>query len=190
MKKQIRKDILRVRQAMDLKETTLKSGLICEKIREMKLLRDADTVMSYIPFRNEVDTCSLFSELWDKGKRVVIPACDVENIALIPSQINSMEDLKPGTWGILEPKPECLRPVDPGEIDLVIVPGVAFDSFGNRLGYGGGYYDRFIPRLKPDTLKIAVAFKMQIVEHLVPGEYDQPMDMVITEEYVYFCDDF
>lgn len=142
--------------------------------------------MAYLPFRNETDPTLLFPLLWEQGKRVVIPVCDPTRVALIPSLLyHPEEDLQPGTWGILEPKPGCLRPVPPEEIDFVIIPGVAFDSAGNRLGYGGGYYDRFLPLLRPDTRKIATAFQLQVVEALVPDRFDRPVDLVVTEEKIY-----
>lgn len=187
MKKEMRKNILQLRQAMNENEVALKSEIICRHIVRLDLYKEAKTIMAYLPFRNEVDCSYLFSQIWKEGKRLVVPVCESKTISLIPSLLNRMEDTQPGTWGILEPKPECLYPLDAGEIDLVIVPGVAFDPQGNRLGYGGGYYDRFLPRLTSGTPKIAVAFQLQIINSLTPDKFDQPMDMVITEENLYQC---
>jgi len=186
MKKQIRKEILLIRQALDGETVQENSRKICRKLSDLGAFKHAHTVMAYIPFRNEVDVTHLFNLLWGEGKEVVIPVCDVKNIALIPSRLDSLEkDLRPGAWGILEPKPDCVRPVSVDRIDLVIVPGVAFDPKCNRLGYGGGYYDRFFSRLKEGTPKVAVSFEVQIVAKLVPEVWDVPMDMVITEAAIY-----
>ena len=107
---------------------------------------------------------------------MVVPITDKANKALIPSEIiHFPEDLRPGTWGILEPAPDKIRPVDPKELDLVVVPGVAFSPDGDRLGYGGGFYDRFLPRTKPETVFAALAFELQIRDNVFPGQYDCPM---------------
>lgn len=186
MKKLIRKEILAARQSLDSEKVATKSKIICEKIAALKSFREANTVMGYLPFRNETDPTLLFPLLWEQGKKVVIPVCDPTRVALIPSLLNNPEeDLQPGTWGILEPKPSCLRPVPLEKIDFVIIPGVAFDCAGNRLGYGGGYYDRFLPLLRSDTRKVAVAFQLQVVGTLVPDRFDRPVDMVVTEEKIY-----
>ncbi|MGI6683955.1 MAG: 5-formyltetrahydrofolate cyclo-ligase [Bacillota bacterium] len=186
IKKQLRRSILQARSSLTPQEVEKKSEVICRKILQLSEFRDAHTVMAYLPFKNEVDVIPLFDYLWSKGKRAVIPVCDPRNIVLIPSELKDLsEDLAPGTWGILEPKKDKMRPVHPEDIDCVIIPGVGFDASCNRLGYGGGYYDRFLPRLKENTPKIAVAYQIQIVSALVPDIYDVPMDRVITEENEY-----
>lgn len=187
MKKQIRKDILQARLSLDQEQVAAKSKIICDKIQQLSVFQEAKTIMAYLPFRNEVDVTPLFDDLWKQGKRVVIPVCERKNIVLIPSELRDIkEDLQFGTWGILEPKEDKMRPVQPQDIDLVIVPGVAFDPACHRLGYGGGYYDRFLPRLKEHTPKIAVAFDLQILAALAPDIYDIPMDAVLTEEKEYY----
>jgi len=187
MKKQIRGEILKARISLEQEQVNLKSKIICDKIQQFPGFQNSHTVMAYLPFRNEVDVTPLFDYLWAREKRVVIPVCEPKNIVLIPSELRDMkEDLKPGTWGILEPKEDKMRPIDPQDIDFVIIPGVAFDPVCNRLGYGGGYYDRFLLRLKENTPKVAVAFDLQIVSSLVPENYDIPMDTVITEENQYY----
>lgn len=187
MKKQLRKSILQARLSMNQQQVTEKSKIICDKILNLKEFKNGQTIMAYLPIRNEVNLMPLFASLWSAGKRGVIPVCDPAHTALIPSELRDFsEDLAPGTWGILEPKENKMRPVLPEDIDLILIPGVAFDLSCNRLGYGGGYYDRFLPRLRKNTPKIAVAFQAQMVPSLVPDAYDIPMDMVITEEKEYY----
>lgn len=185
VKKELRRAVLKERQAISRDDVEKKSAAICARISGLDTFCQAKTVMLYLPFRNEVDTKPLIEKLWAAGKRVLVPVCQPVDISLIPCQINQLADLQPGTWGILEPKPECLLPVPVDEIDLVLVPGVAFDPQGTRLGYGGGYYDRFLPRLKPGTPVVAVAFAMQMLPKLASDSFDQPMDMVVTESGVY-----
>lgn len=185
-KKKLRKNILTTRSSLSRQEVSTKSKIISNKIKQLIAYEKGQTIMIYLPIRNEVDVTVLIEDLWEKGKRVVIPVCDTKNINLIPTELRDLEeDLAPGTWGILEPKEDKMRPVELKDIDLVIVPGVGFDVSGNRLGYGGGYYDRFLLEIRANTPKVAVAFQLQIVATMMPDVFDIPMDMIITEEHIY-----
>lgn len=117
---------------------------------------------------------------------VVIPYCSGEEI--VPFLLRSLDELESGYGGIKEPKEifraSCDRKSDLGQIDLVIVPGLAFDRKGNRLGRGKGYYDRFLRRVSSKTLKIALAFECQIFEAIPHGPDDVPMDLIVTEDRV------
>ena len=94
-------------------------------------------------------------------------------------------DLTPGPWGIREPDPRRCPPVRPGDVDLVLVPGVAFDAGGGRLGYGGGYYDRLLGTCAEATTLVAAAFEVQMVERVPMGPGDRRVDLVVTERGVY-----
>lgn len=188
MKKQLRKDIIAARMAQSPEEIAEKSARIAEKVKSLPEFQKAGLIMFYLDFRNEVATGELISYCLANGKRVVIPITDTKNIRLIPSELKDYPgDLTSGTWGILEPKPECVRPVEPTEIDLVIVPGVSFDVKGNRLGYGGGFYDRFLRQTREDTVFAALAFELQIRDDVYPEEHDYPVHYVITEERLAKC---
>src|SRR5690606_18895751 len=116
----------------------------------------------------------------NEGKNIIIPISVVETRQLILSQLMDYDkELEAGTYGILEPKKEYIREVNPELIDLVLVPGVAFDRKGYRIGYGGGYYDRFLTRIDDSVPKIALAFDLQIVAQVKKGRYDIPMDYII-----------
>jgi 5-formyltetrahydrofolate cyclo-ligase len=98
-------------------------------------------------------------------------------------EINDIDkDTLPCYKGIIEPDSTVLKLLDPSEIDLAVIPGVAFDQGKNRIGYGAGYYDRFLHKLRADCLKVSVAFDLQLVDIIPAGRYDVPVDMVITEE--------
>lgn len=182
-KNEIRKSTIAERGALPKEVVAEKSNLITAKLVELPEYEQAQTLMVYIDFRNEVQTRNIIQHALSHGKRVTIPVTDVKQKRLTPSLLKHFPgDLTPGTWGILEPKPQSFRPVAPEEIDLVLVPGVAFDVQGNRLGYGGGFYDRFLPRTKPDTIYIALAFELQVKNNVCPGDYDVPMHMLVTEE--------
>lgn len=184
-KLELRKNVIAGRNAMAPRQLAEKSSVIATKFLALPEYQRAATVMAYVDFRNEVQTASIIENALHLSKRLVVPITDVANKRLIPSQIiNFPDDLTPGTWGILEPKPQCVRPVEPGEIDLVIVPGVAFDTSGNRLGYGGGFYDRFLPQTKDGTTLVSLAFEMQVRPNVYPGEHDVPVHILITEDRV------
>jgi 5-formyltetrahydrofolate cyclo-ligase len=183
MKKELRKRIIALRQKLSRDEVLEKSSVIFQKVINLEQYKRAKVVMTFLSIRNEVETEPFIIKAMSDCKRIIIPVCQKDTITLIPAEVKHYpEDLEPGTWGILEPKPEAFYPIDPKEIDLVIVPGVAFDEWGNRLGYGSGYYDRFLTSLPSSILKIAVAFDLQIVSEVYPEEHDQPVDVIITEK--------
>ncbi len=188
MKKQLRKDVLRERMALSHEEVSSGSRQICERLMQMPEFTQAGTVMFFIDFRNEVATGEAIKTTLKLGKRVVVPITDIPNRKLTPSQIvHYPEDLQSGAYGILEPRPECVRPVPPQEIDFVAVPGVAFDVRGNRLGYGGGFYDRFLRTVKPGATLVAPAFELQLKEEVYPEVHDYPMHWIVTEKRLIKC---
>jgi 5-formyltetrahydrofolate cyclo-ligase len=143
--------------------------------------------MTYLDIGGEVRTRRYVPELWRLGKKVVVPYCVARKLRLF--HLKNMDELSPGTWQILEPKPEwreCTeRHVEAAELDLIVVPGVAFDRYGGRLGLGKGYYDRFLPHIRTDALKIAPAFECQLVDNIPVLPHDVRVDMVVTEKAVY-----
>lgn len=188
-KSEIRKEVLKARLSLTTREVTEKSVIILKRLLALEEYCRTTVLMTYVDFRNEVQTEGLLKESLARGKQVVVPFTDTRTKRLIPSLLlNFPEDLAPGTWGILEPAPGRLRPVEPAKIDLVVVPGVAFDEKGNRLGYGGGYYDRFLPLTRPDCFRVALAFELQIRPEITPDPYDCPVHCLVTEERVIFVE--
>ncbi len=184
MKNELRKQTLARRLKLTVAERSEKSKTIIQKVKSLPAYGDARTVMLYLDFRGEVETTELVQDALAEGKRVVVPVCNPDR-TITPKEIHNLEqDLQIGTWGIREPKPGLCPPVDPLEIDLVLVPGVAFDLKGNRLGYGAGYYDRFVLRLRPETPLAALAFEEQVLPEIQPDPHDRPMHMVVTENRV------
>jgi 5-formyltetrahydrofolate cyclo-ligase len=182
-KGELRKEVLQARAALSPAEVAAKSALIMERLIQSEAYRQASTLMVYVDFRNEAQTGDIVKRAMAAGKRVAVPVTDIANKRLTPSLLLDYPgDLAPGAWGILEPKPECLRPLAPEELDLVVVPGVAFDVDGNRLGYGGGFYDRFLPRTRPDAVFIALTFELQVRDVVFPGPHDVPMHALVTED--------
>ncbi len=183
MKKEIRKKILELKNALSPKEIQDKSNTIFNKLNKIDFYNKANNVMIYVSFGSEVMTKPIIDDSLNKGKRVFIPVTVPKTKQLIISELKDFEkDLQVGHFGVMEPKEEALRPVDPDIIDLVVVPGVAFDKNGYRIGYGGGYYDRFLPRLSERTPKISLAFEMQLIDRVPKDEYDIPVEYILTEK--------
>ena len=181
-KRLLRDKVLALRAALTPQERALKSQKIQDFLLGLEEIRQARTIMLFMNFRDEVETTDLAQKVLDLGKNLVLPRCAPKGV-LIPALIRDLDkELESGMWGIREPKKEGLREADPLEIDCIIVPGAAFDTQGNRLGYGGGYYDRFIERVRENTPLIALAFHCQLVEKVPVGEHDKKVSMLITEQ--------
>ncbi len=184
-KKRVRNLVLARRGALTERERQEKSLHIEKQVLTLPEYEKAQTVMLFLNFRDEVETTALAEETLTRGKQLVLPRCAPQGI-LIPALIRDLDqDIEPGTWGIREPRLQGLREADPWTIDLVIVPGAAFDGQGNRLGYGGGYYDRFFGRLRPEVLRVAIAFATQVLPEVPVDPHDQKMSILVTEEGVH-----
>ncbi|MGA2617171.1 MAG: 5-formyltetrahydrofolate cyclo-ligase [Thermoguttaceae bacterium] len=160
---------------------------ITDRLRAMPEYGAAATVLSYVSFRSEVPTREFIEQALADGKRVAVPWCVEDRLELF--RLEGLADLAPGSFGILEPRPEVrLRPERRAaveELDLVVVPGLAFDPHCGRIGYGRGYFDRLLARAGGETALVAVAFQCQIFAEvpMLPG--DVRMDAIVTETKVY-----
>jgi len=163
------------------------SRRICRRLAALPEYAGAAVVMFYVDFASEVRTRQFLPTAWEQGKRVVVPFCTGD--ALEPFYITSMDELAEGSYGILEPtqaiRSRRQRRVDPAELDLIVVPGLAFDRRGGRLGQGKGYYDRFLRTVRPDAPRIALAFECQLFPAVPMRPHDVYVHKVITEAAVY-----
>jgi len=186
-KKELRKEILEIRRAQSEDEKKRKSVQIWKRLKRLPEFKNADTVMFYISLPDEVDTERMIKESITAGKKVVVPVVNREKGIIEPSELKDYEkELEPGTFGILEPKPAYRRRVNTRDIDLVVVPGVAFDRCGNRLGFGAGFYDRFLKGLRGVPF-VGLAFDFQLKNRLPSGLHDISMDIIITENCTVNC---
>jgi len=185
MKNVIRQKVLNMRGSMPREEVLEKSAKIHQKLFETQHYQSAATIMTYVDFQNEVETRSIIARAFQEGKNVAVPICG-SNYTLLPIKIESFEDLEPGTMGILEPK-KTKNIIDVKKLDLVLVPGIAFDRKGNRLGYGLAYYDRFLNSLSPATITIALAYSFQIFPTIPQEEHDHRVNIIITENELIKC---
>lgn len=187
-KKALRKEVLARRNSLSFEEVKEKSAAIAKKLFSLPEYASAGMVMYFLNFGKEVQTLTMVPATLSHGKRVVVPKTVHSERRMVLSEILDLEDdLAPGLWNIPEPRPGKLRPVASEAIDLVIVPGVAFDEQGNRLGYGGGYYDRFFAGLRTGVPLVALAFEIQVLPMVPVASWDRRVDLVITEERIIDC---
>ena len=181
-KKAFRKMALDKRNTLSEEEIKEKSALIKAHLENLDSYQKSNTVMVYLNFRSEVLTDDLIENLFKQGKKVVVPISIKGTRTLLLSEIKSLsDDLELDFYNIRVPKKESIKEVSPADIDFVITPGVAFSKDKYRMGYGGGYYDTFIEKLRTDALTCALAFDVQIFDKIPKEDHDKQMDYVITE---------
>ena len=187
MKNAIRKQILEIRNKLSDDNVYRFSEDISLNLRENSFFNNSAHVMVYLDFKHEVKTDFIINYCLEHRKKVYIPICIPETHEICISRITSLKELQSGHYGIREPKTECIRLSDSSLIDLVLIPGVAFDNDGNRIGFGAGYYDRFMKRLQPKAVKAALAYSFQVVDMVPSDEYDIPADYIVTEKGTISC---
>lgn len=185
LKKDIREKAHAARNAQENKDEL--SRQIVDRFVGLPEFAKAETVMFYVDVRSEVRTRQQLPEALASGKRIVIPYCVDGELELF--HLESMDELSVGMYRILEPKPElrsvASKRVEIEELDLIMVPGVAFDRRGGRSGHGKGYYDKLLEHARPDTPLVALAFECQMFDEVPMQDHDVFMDKVITEAAVY-----
>lgn len=163
------------------------SQQITDRVLALPEYQSADCVMWYIDVRAEARTRHALPAALESGKRIVIPYCVDGELELF--HLESMEELETGMYKILEPREDlrsvAAKRVDVSELDLILVPGVAFDARGGRTGHGKGYYDKLLENAKPETPLIALAFECQMFDEIPMQDHDIFMDKVVTETNVY-----
>jgi 5-formyltetrahydrofolate cyclo-ligase len=164
------------------------SKAICAKFMALPEYAAAATVLFYIDVRSEVRTRHTLPDALASGKRIIVPWCNDQG-ELELFHLTSMEELAVGMYKILEPRPELRRLPEkvagPRDLDLVMVPGVAFDRRGGRMGHGKGYYDKLLQHARPETPLVALAFECQLFPEVPVAPHDIFMDKIITEAAVY-----
>lgn len=185
MKELLRSRAVTARDELGEDERKVKSALITGLAWSVPELVAASTVMMYASAKSEVDTWNLIFSSLKAGKRIGLPVTDGPKIMAV--EFKPDIKLVSGRFGIPEPDPRKSQIVQEDDLDLVIVPGVAFDRQGNRLGYGAGYYDRFLKGLKHRPLLIALAFDVQIMDEIPAEDHDVPLDLIVTESEIIDC---
>ena len=189
-KTELRKLIKEKRKTFSKKELDNLSLKIADNLLSLKEMTFVKNVLIYVSTKGEVDTLGLIEEFFKLGKIVYVPkVIDIKTGLMRFYKISSLEDLEPGCMNILEPK-KSLEILDESLIDdsfVIVMPGLAFDKKGHRLGYGGGFYDRFNARVYSGLLKLALSFDFQLIDELIANEFDIDVDKVITENEIINC---
>ncbi len=189
-RKQLRREWLAERDLLNAAQRRSKSEQIQALLLKQPGIVKAKHLFIYVHFRSEVETLTLIEHCLAAGKKVSVPVTLRKESRLLAVQITDpATQLKPGCFGIPEPteKQIARATVDPTQIDAVLVPGSVFDPLGGRLGYGGGYYDRFLTQDAPQARRIGLAYALQVVKQVPMEDHDQYMDMIITEQQAYTC---
>ncbi len=182
----LRAQALAARRALTAEQRAEKSEAIVRRIRAMPAWRSAHTVLFYVPTRGEVDVMPLLRQALQEGRRCLLPRC-APNCALELLPVEDLQrDLAPGVFGLMEPctdGPDCAGQ----PIDMILVPGVAYDRQGWRIGYGKGYYDRLLACYRDRSALIAPAYAMQLVNDARHQAHDVPMHWIATEDALLNC---
>ena len=180
-KGQLRSQLLRQLQQQEEDARRQRSEAIRRKVFRLTAFRRAKTVCCYVALPYEVQTWRMIEEMLVKRKRVVVPLVRPRSKRLALSEVRDPDaDLAPGAFGVWEPKRSARRPVRPRDLDLVLVPGLAFDRRGHRLGHGWGYFDRFLARLPKATPTVGLAFRFQLLDRLPAASHDHAVQTVLT----------
>lgn len=184
-KRALRRSMRQKRTGLDTRVARLKNRRIHERILSLEELNRANCIALYASMPEEIPTDDLSKSLFQSGKILAYPR--VEGRELHFYRISSLEeDLAcRGSFGIREPDPARCELVPIDSIGLFVVPGLAFDPFGNRIGFGAGYYDRVLNQKRPDARSVAMAFEFQVVHAIRPAEHDHPVDWIVTEDCLY-----
>jgi len=189
MKDQIRTRVLKLRNSIPQQERKTREKIIMERIQGLPFFQKASVIFFYASFRTEVGTILFIEQTLKMGKRVVLPVVMKEKSQLALYEITSIKELFPGYMKIPEPVRDGKAEFKLDQVELIIIPGVAYDKNGNRIGYGGGYYDRLLSDYKSAGIPVvAPAFTEQLVHKDIPAEaHDRKVDIIVTEKGVIYC---
>lgn len=182
LKNELRQKYKKIRDSFKLDEIVYKSNFINKNLSDMDIYIKAKHIMFYISNRNEVETHSLIKSAIKSGKQVYVPKVEIKNKTMNASLLLDFDtELKNGALNILEPFGEFVRISDPKILDIIIIPGIAFDRNGYRIGYGAGYYDKFLTKVRKNAHKIGISYNETILnEDFTPDIYDIPCNYIVT----------
>ncbi|NOY65284.1 MAG: 5-formyltetrahydrofolate cyclo-ligase [Nitrospirae bacterium] len=183
-KKELRKETIEKRDRIPPEVRAIKDREIMDRLITYKPFAEAGTIMLFASFRTEVNTFPIIEKALQRGKKVALPRVNKSEGILELYYIESMEQLETGYMGIKEPitAPERIALVE--DMEVIVLPGVAFDEKGGRIGYGGGYYDRLLDSLKKVPLLVAIAYEEQIVDEIPLEQHDKRVQVIITDKRI------
>ena len=183
----LRQELLSKRSCITLEYMCYAGKQICEKALDLKSYENSHNIMCYMSIRNEVPTKLFIERCFKDKKTTVFPVC-LSSQYMIAVKADSLSSITgKDFFGISGPDVIQKNGVDPKSIDLIIVPGVAFTVKGHRIGYGRGFFDRFLPNVRKDCVKVGFAYDFQVVTNdIQPDEFDIPVDIIISEKSIYY----
>lgn len=186
MKKEIRSLIQKKRNMMHFSEVLEKSRRIKNQLFSMDEFQDAETILFYVSYDNEVNTHEMIQESLRLKKRLAVPVTNVKTQTILCSTLIKWDDLSVGAYNILEPCKNRVEQIALESIDVMILPGIAFDCEGNRIGHGKGYYDRLLQE-HHHAHRFGLAFELQIVKKIPTDRHDKKVEKIITEARIIDC---
>ena len=180
-KKKVREEIIKKRNNLLPEIKKEYDALIFKQLIESDIYNKSKKIFTYVSFGSEVDTKKFINYAISDNKDIYVPKTDKVNKEMLAIKINSLNNMDVDKWGILEPKDVDKSKVG-DNFDLIIMPGVAFDINGNRIGYGGGYYDKYISKINDTCIKLALAYELQIVKNIKSEIHDIKVDFIITNK--------
>jgi 5-formyltetrahydrofolate cyclo-ligase len=183
LRRQLRNRLL----SMPAPEQKAKSKKACQNLISTEDFQRASIVMMFLSLPHEVDTSDAILHSWQLGKTVAVPKISWQQRHMIPVQITSLETgFSTSSWGLRNPTAGA--PIPFGEIDLVVAPALGFDRRGNRLGRGGSFYDRFFANREVKAIRCGLVFAEQVLDEIPVTESDQPVEFLVTDEEIFYCD--
>lgn len=182
IKKKMRATAREMRSSMSPNDKLMLDRKIKNKLLNLWAVRETKTVLCYVSTDIEVDTREFINSLLQNGKRVAVPRCEGEKSEMNFYYINSLSELSPGSFGVYEPDPQKCVMVGKTEDSVCIVPAFMFDKNGYRLGYGKGYYDRYLSRYKGSA--IGICYEENLQAELFHGKYDRQVDLIVTDKQI------
>ncbi len=182
-KKELRKKMheARRRAHMGSAPRDLATALLA-RLRRIPEWENARVVLSYSSVRTEVPTDFINREIMREDKTLSLPMTREAEREMDAGVVRNLYGLVESGFGVREPDPKDARTIEPAKIDFVLVPGLAFDEEGRRLGYGGGYYDKFLKKVRVDCIRVGLAYEGQMLKTIVSEGHDVPMDYIVTEK--------
>lgn len=186
-KGELRKHFLNKMKNLTKKERQFLDEETEKNLIKLDVFKESKDIMTFVSLKYEINTIDLIDFMLQEDKNVYIPLTIREEKKLIPSLITSLSELVIGNYGILEPYSENIKPINPNKLEIILVPGLIFSQNGHRIGYGGGYYDRFLSNINSKTITIGYCYDFQLIDSIPKEKFDIPVDMIITNKRIVQC---
>lgn len=185
-KKILRKTLMKKRNSLSETEIQDSSKILSENLYKLDLFKNSNNIFIFVSYKSEIHTHNIIKYSIKHNKNIYIPVVDPKTKTMKASRLRDFSNLEENYMNILEPRDEYIEFVPSDIIDLAIVPGLLFDKSGYRIGYGGGYYDKFFADLKGDVIKLGIGYDFQFTnETIIHSEYDMPVNYFLSEKKFY-----